>query len=182
VWIRPADFGELLAYLEHQRASLYLDGPNDVDWIFRNEVLATREETLYVDLVDAEGALLWLTPARIRHRWVRGALPGRVPRSWLDGARMLRCCRSPSDHEGLGGLCPEPDVRWAEVEQRVEQTLEELDRRGRLAGSGTARDRRLAIDSWTFPLHSADLRQIDVERVALLERRRLVLERLNADQ
>jgi hypothetical protein len=43
VSIRPAISAELLSYLEGLRVQLYLDGPNDVDWIFRNEVLSGRE-------------------------------------------------------------------------------------------------------------------------------------------
>ena len=42
--IRPADFKELLGFLEPERATLYLDGPNDVDSIFRNEILSSRGE------------------------------------------------------------------------------------------------------------------------------------------
>ena len=50
---RPADFKEVCDYAEHLRRSHYLDGPNDVDWIFRNEILAEREDSIYVDYVAA---------------------------------------------------------------------------------------------------------------------------------
>ena len=46
------------------RREFYLDGPNDVDWIFRNQILDSRESRLYVDLIaDEEGRLTWTSPA-----------------------------------------------------------------------------------------------------------------------
>ena len=42
--LRPGTLGQLQEYLDHYRVDFYLDGPNDVDWIFRNEVIHHREE------------------------------------------------------------------------------------------------------------------------------------------
>jgi hypothetical protein len=65
VTLRPATFGELVGYIDDLRASHYLDGPNDVDWIFANRIETEREERLYVDYVKTdEGPEMWLTPAR----------------------------------------------------------------------------------------------------------------------
>src|SRR6266511_1223259 len=50
--IRPATYGEVRKYVNVLRLSHYLDGPNDVDWIFRNEIEAQREEGLYVDFIE----------------------------------------------------------------------------------------------------------------------------------
>lgn len=49
---------ELLGAVERHRQALHLDGPNDFDWIFQNELIAEREGALYVDLVESEGELL----------------------------------------------------------------------------------------------------------------------------
>ena len=62
--IRPADFAELLRFVEGLRRSHYLDGPNDVDWIFRNEIVAEREERLYVDYVETDEGDMWISPER----------------------------------------------------------------------------------------------------------------------
>jgi AbiV family abortive infection protein len=56
------DRRELVEAVDRHRASHYLDGPNDVDWIFRNALIDDRERALYVDLVDSEGELMWWTP------------------------------------------------------------------------------------------------------------------------
>ena len=38
VSISPGTFGELCGYIEGLRVSHYLDGPNDVDWVFANVI------------------------------------------------------------------------------------------------------------------------------------------------
>jgi hypothetical protein len=60
---RPQDLKEIRGYADMLRRSRYLDGPNDVDWIFRNEIQADREDSLYVDYVAAEDQCFWITPA-----------------------------------------------------------------------------------------------------------------------
>lgn len=61
----PATYGEIVRYADRLRDDLYLDGPNDIDWIFRNEILAERDERLYVDFVDSdEGGVLDTSPFR----------------------------------------------------------------------------------------------------------------------
>jgi hypothetical protein len=40
----PANFAEQVSFANRLRRSHYLDGPNDVDWIFRNGIEAEREE------------------------------------------------------------------------------------------------------------------------------------------
>jgi AbiV family abortive infection protein len=60
----PADLAEVRGYVEQLRQQYYLDGPMDVDWIFGNEVLTSREERLYVDYVEDEnGDRHWTGPA-----------------------------------------------------------------------------------------------------------------------
>ncbi|MBT8159611.1 MULTISPECIES: AbiV family abortive infection protein [Arthrobacter] len=50
----PADFAAIERYLTWLRPSHYLDGPNDVDWIWRNDLLRTRENALYVDYEETD--------------------------------------------------------------------------------------------------------------------------------
>lgn len=57
-----ASQAELVSAVNSHRRELYLDGPNDYDWIFRNDLLSERENALYVDLVDNEGRLDWWPP------------------------------------------------------------------------------------------------------------------------
>lgn len=59
---RPASFGEVKDFVDRERVSFYLDGPEGFEWIFRNAILQRREEALYVDLVKGENELRWQTP------------------------------------------------------------------------------------------------------------------------
>ena len=59
---RPADFAEVKKLVERERPGLYLDGPNDVDYIFRNQIAEQREGTIYVDYVESENRRYWTTP------------------------------------------------------------------------------------------------------------------------
>ena len=45
---KPADFKEVRKGVDSLRASHYLDGPTDVDWIFPNDITQRREDDLYV--------------------------------------------------------------------------------------------------------------------------------------
>lgn len=60
--MRPATLGELQSYLDHYRLEFYLDGPNDVDWIFHNDILRQREDAIYVDYVESDGRHYWSDP------------------------------------------------------------------------------------------------------------------------
>ncbi len=48
---QPMDLGEAVTYIDCERQALYLDGPEGVDWIFRNAIERRREEAMYVDYV-----------------------------------------------------------------------------------------------------------------------------------
>ncbi|RDH86963.1 MAG: hypothetical protein DIZ78_05505 [endosymbiont of Escarpia spicata] len=56
-------YKELCSYIEGELDQYYLDGPMDIDWIFRNSIISNREEAFYVDYVqyDDEGHE-WLAP------------------------------------------------------------------------------------------------------------------------
>ena len=57
IYVRSCDwsvsnFQELKSYIDAELRPFYLDGPMDVDWIFRNEIRDQRERQIYVDLVE----------------------------------------------------------------------------------------------------------------------------------
>lgn len=55
---------EIQHYADMERTSHYLDGPNDVDWVYANAKLHRREAQLYVDIEsDDAGTLRWSAPA-----------------------------------------------------------------------------------------------------------------------
>ena len=48
---RPIDLAEVWKGVDDERRELYLDGPNDVDWIFPNSIAERRENRLYVGYI-----------------------------------------------------------------------------------------------------------------------------------
>lgn len=167
VGIAPASFGEVLAFLERERRSLYLDGPNDVDWIFRNRILQGREEIFYVDYVEADGVHLWIEPGISRGFGERSHVPDSVrlaaalSEAGFDDPAALQVIA-----EVWRGVRFHPEDHWQVCEERNIKTLQLLNERGLLTGKGTENAGQLAWD-WLFPLHSVDLSQIKVERMDL---------------
>lgn len=61
-----ANFEEVRQTVDLECRSLYLDGPNDVDWVFPNSIKAEREQAMYVDYVqditEENGSYSWRSP------------------------------------------------------------------------------------------------------------------------
>lgn len=171
--IRPAEMKELLGYSKMLRRQFYLDGPEGIEWIFRNEVHQQREEALYVDFVEADGELTWWSPNAIADSDTFARLftpPPAVtlvnslhnsgfsqPRALAIVAKVWR----PS--EWL------PESKYPELRGHILRTLEHLDAEGVLTGE-TADHQRIP-DSWTFPLFDQDLQEIEVSKKELEQRR-----------
>lgn len=62
---RPDKYSSLCKYIEEELEEYYLDGPEGVEWIFRNSIISNREESMYVDYVQhEEDNHTWLSPER----------------------------------------------------------------------------------------------------------------------
>ena len=53
--MRPDKYISLCNYIKSYLKQFYLDGPEGIEWIFRNPIIAGREECIYVDYVDYDG-------------------------------------------------------------------------------------------------------------------------------
>ncbi len=161
----PDTYGQAREYVDDIRESHYLDGPNEVDWIFRNAILSEREEALYVDLLeDEDGGLFWSDPGR----WddLRMGPPTAASSRVLALAR-LGCTSA----EGLQHISEtwhevqlEPETHYQVVAKLNREILLRLDRQA------TEPEINLALD-WQFPLGDFDLQQTDVDLKALQELR-----------
>ena len=60
---RPDSYRCLREYVDSELDQFYLDGPNGIEWIFRNDIISSREECIYVDYVayDSDNHE-WITP------------------------------------------------------------------------------------------------------------------------
>jgi hypothetical protein len=159
--IRPATFGELQGYVRLLRRSHYLDGPSDVDWIFRNEIEARREEHLYVDFVETDDGDDWQSP----HNWDEdmaeppsdaSLLVASLHRAGLATVHGLEVVAEVWD-----GVAPDENTNWQDNRAITLATLEQLQAATNFAVDGTDIER--ISRSWTFPLWHVDLSRIDVD-------------------
>jgi len=171
--LRPATFGELRAWIDRDREQYYLDGPNDIDWIFRNSILQQREESFYVDYVENDGEHSWQSPQhndRLRfgtfYKWSPAVI-----RLVTD----LDACGF-SDERALALVAE----KWRPVEITDEchfmtlrtlnyETLKALEAANILREKLDDVYRRI-VDEWGFPLYSLDLGEIKIPQAGLRER------------
>jgi len=160
----PADFAEVQRLVDSMRASHYLDGPNDVDWIFRNQLLARREESIYVDYVHEEEGDRWVTPASNDlfmypppTAWVRRLLGAfhRLGVTSVDGLAVV------ADH--WSSVTLRKQTHWQEVLSINHAIVQELVDRDLVTAQATSDDASLAIHHWPFPMGSLDLSQEKVD-------------------
>lgn len=167
---RPAHYAEVRRFVASLLESLYLDGPNDVDWIFRNEVEAEREEALYVDYVTSEGQGYWLTPLDEIQPFFAMSRPSLIielalaaARAGLTQAQALRVLG-----DAWADVEFEGSTRWEVVRLINATVLSELESLGLRDPDTSADDLRLLHDQWTFPLAGIDMRrpiEVSTERL-----------------
>jgi len=160
--MRPADFREVCARVDWLRQSHYLDGPNDVDWIFRNQLIAEREDSLYVDYVHEEEGDRWSTPATDEgvHFGAETSVQDLV------GSIHRTGCTSRAGLEVVAaawtGQPIDDDTHWQKVAAVNRSIVEELAERGHALTNATTDDARRVIGQWHFPLADIDLKEIEV--------------------
>ena len=172
--IRPATFGEVVGYIDHFRSDLYLDGPNDVDWIFRNEIDAAREERIYVDYIKSDEGETWYSPSS----WdvVTSSFGGEKSRTVV---RLVDLMARAGLADALGlrvvadvwrDFDPVADTHWQEVLRRNRETLVGLRDAGLFSSDFTPSDASYLADRWTFPLHGAGMTCIKIDVKSLRDR------------
>lgn len=170
VEMRPASFGELRQLVDLFRRSRYLDGPNDVDWVFRNQIRSRREESLYVDYLGTDEGDRWVTPASrdsYGTSW-RPAAPrlvlalartGVMTSAGLDIVRM--CWR---------GKSLDDETHWAVASAINAEVCAQLDGIG-LSSAASDADRHRLLDEWTFPMGGLEMAEVKVSDAELTDQR-----------
>ena len=145
-----ASRNELISALERHRLERYLDGPNDVDWVFRNDLIAWRENDMYVDLVRTESGLEWRLPLPY-NPWTVVPSAVRLVLA-LQDANLF----SPEALARLSAVWadfdPTVDSRFAEWSARTEASL--------LGAPASSVD--VAKELWPMPMTELDLELIPV--------------------
>ena len=178
---RLADFAEFKRYVDDERKSHVLDGPNDVDWIVPNSITQGREDVLYVQYIrddteeDGYGNRFWMPPRN------DGALAVLSPDYVPDAIRIARALyqSNATAPEGLALLARiwrdvEIDESMSHIRLRAlnYHTLDKLGRCGLLLESASTEACDEVVNNWTFPLWPLDLSEIRVSTESLREVRR----------
>jgi hypothetical protein len=170
----PADFAEVRRLIARLRASHYLDGPMDVDWIFRNEILDRRERTLYVDFVSSDDCDEWVAPDLHDDRLFLYGDPSASVH--LVGALTRAGVATEQGLDVVAQLwrdfVPEDDTHWQKVAERNMFTLRTLAEQDLCSDDLSDEDVKAIHQNWGFPLHHEDLRMEKVDLEELRERQR----------
>ena len=170
----PANFAEVMHNVDRERQEHYLDGPNDVDWIFPNSITQRREDDLYVGYVrdDTEEG------GQGERRWTPPSVYDQVVFAPSSAVVRLASALHETNATTPKGLSVIAKI-WRSVDMRDDmgitelmglnwRTLEVLDDRGLLASSPHETYAVIRND-WIFPLWSLDLRILKVEKKSLRE-------------
>ncbi len=174
-WLRPESLAQLQEYLDPYRADFYLDGPNDVDWIFRNEIIYDREAALYVDYVAQDNGHTWLHPG-IYDDASFGAFVHTEPMVLRIASRLYDVGVSTPDALAVIAKVWRPldtvqELRWPAIQQQNSLTLECLDQK-HLLQECPATEYQEIVNRWQFPLYPLDLSPLRVDVESLREKQR----------
>ena len=174
VYAEMADYAiasrdELLCAVTDNRQALYLDGPNDYDWVFRNELLSERESALYVDLVLSEGQFAWWAPHDYSaHR----ASPGSVR---LVEALLTTGLVSEAGLKALQrawrGFDPQGKSHNGDWADRTREALQAFPDQN-IEHDGWTGTAWFVADQWLMPMVQFDVEQADVKLDDLLATRK----------
>ena len=176
----PADFAEAMHHVERERREHYLDGPNDVDWIFPNTITQQREDNLYVGYIrddteeDGPAERYWTPPRGDAHIDLTFGYPATPP--VIDLARALHQVNATTPR-GLSVVAEvwrpvdiHPDMHITELIELNGRMLKVLENRGLLSPALTE-VYSVVRNKWIFPLWPLDLRILKVEKKTLRETR-----------
>ena len=173
---RPADFAEVSCLVNHAREENYLDGPDDVDWIFPNFITQRCEDGLYVGYIrddteeGSEGERCWTS-----------ALDLELGLPHTPAVIVLVRALHQTNATTSGGLsviaeiwrsvevCG--DMQFADFRKQNLRTLQTLEDRSLLAHVSDETYGAICND-WLFPLWPLDLKIREVKKKDLRETRK----------
>jgi len=142
----------------------HCDGPNGVDWIFRNSIREEREQLLYVDYVQdvsdgSDGAFCWTDPASLPQ--IGESREYQVPDciklvQALNRAGVVSTAGLAEVADIWRGFKPASDTQRFELWDMIQCTL------NRTMPVGDALDetgRNFIVWHWSFPLWSLEIRE-----------------------
>ena len=170
---RPADFREICEWIESAREQYYLDGPNEVDWIFPNQINHNRENLMYVDYIKMDNKHYWIQPDY--YNFLDKGRIHYVDKLSTDVLKLVNALHNVgiSRPEALEIIAS----RWKpvkmsdnfyiqELKELNLQTLNELREKDLLHDQPNEVYATI-VERWLFPLHSLDLSEKKVKESEL---------------
>ena len=178
---KPASLKEVHDYMDFYRRERYLDGPNDVDWLFHNEVSHHREAPLYVDyLQNEDGTGSWASPADYASVYLDGfSSPPHQPMiigvfSSMSAAGLLTVKGLKATRQVWDGVEIDDGTHWTVVEGLNRATLENLYRDPPPTlptDPALVAALRLVVDGWVFPLTGLNMSETKVSLQEIAQQR-----------
>lgn len=168
--LHAVTLANLQGYIDLDREEFFLDGPNDDDWIFRNEVIQRREGALYVDYVAYDEENKWSDPSDAEDLGLNIRQPKAVSmvQAFYDAGFFRK--EALETVAEIWRLCPPAmNTHFQEIRKLSYSTLGLMESRGLLEHPSSTYS--WLIDEWQFPMYDLDLSQITVSRDALREQR-----------
>lgn len=165
---RPADYREVKEIVETYRPSLYRDGPNGFEWVFRNPIEDRREGGIYVDLVrDSDSGLRWATPqsADDDPLWSASYVTELVVAMRRSG--LFTAVGLAASAEAWHEVELVDNLHWQGVRTRNVEILTVLVDNELQHPDITAAELAQVVEQWSFPLFELDLRKREVSQKEL---------------
>lgn len=159
-----ATFGDIAKFSEFYRSKYYLDGPEGIEWIFRNIVNQQREEMMYVDYIEEDEGHRWQAPDPVRMRGGK-MYSHELVNNVISVSRDLRAvgCFTIAAlsllNEFWKNIKIDESLNWEEQRKLNEAFFLGMETKGLLK-----KNPGFLIDHWHSPIYSLDLSLIEVKK------------------
>lgn len=173
-------YGEIVRDVARHRESHYLDGPNEVDWVLRNDLQRHRDTALYVDYEEHEPEKFGWTGGdpetvyisqEITHLVLSMKAVGILNEA---GARATAAVWDKSSFD--------ESTRWEYCREKALVVVSSVLARDADVKQQLRTDIRRIADKWTFPLTGLDLRLVERQQEEMQEKRSAHIDRMMLDE
>jgi hypothetical protein len=173
-----ASQAELRRAIDQHCQKFFLEGPSGFDWILPNELIALRENPLYVDFIEVDGDLFWSSPVDQGVRAIPKSirLVAALTRSGIVSTVGLQELMN-----AWSGFDPEEDTHCSEWQRRSRVALDVLASKQAVADDFDAAA-RLVVDLWPMPMVELVINQPEMRIEAMKAKRDALTEAWMADE
>lgn len=176
----PTTYAEIVHDVARHRESHYLDGPNDADWVFRNELLRQRETALYVDYEENEPGKFGWTGGDPELVYVSNEITHLVLS--MKAVGILNETGAKVTCEVWKKSAFDEATRWEYCRDKAMIVVRSVLSRDAETKQKFWPDIRRIAEKWTFPLTDLDLRVVNHLPDEMQEKRAALFEQMMMDE